>query len=66
MERPLTIKNMDLQLSRLIAKFAKQPLEKVPSFESIVNEIVLDLMELARESIEFLYGSYSFKASVER
>ncbi len=67
MDRPLTIKNMELQLSRMIAKFAQQSAaDKTPSFEDIIQESVLDLMELAREALDFLVGSFTFKVSVER
>lgn len=64
MSRPLTIKNMDLQLSRMIAKFSRHgAIERARSAESIIQESTMDLMELARESLELLTN---FKVSIER
>ncbi|CAK7215380.1 hypothetical protein SBRCBS47491_002466 [Sporothrix bragantina] len=60
--RPLTIKNMELQLSRMIAKFAQsshdEPAKPVtPSPDTVIEECVLDLLELTREALEFLVGA---------
>ncbi|CAK7203590.1 Transcriptional activator of fatty acid utilization [Sporothrix eucalyptigena] len=71
--RPLTIKNMELQLSRMIAKFAQQSSRdetgESTSPETVIQECVLDLLELTREALEFLVGgspsSTGFRASVE-
>lgn len=64
MSRPLTIKNMDLQLSRMIAKFSRHgAIERVRSAESIIQESMLDLMELARETLDILIN---FRVSIER
>ncbi len=58
---------MELQLSRMIAKFAKQSSADAPaSDEDIIQECVLDLMELAREALDVLTGSFTFRVSVER
>ncbi|KAB5528787.1 hypothetical protein GE09DRAFT_396062 [Coniochaeta sp. 2T2.1] len=65
MERPLTIKSLDLQLSRMVSMFAKQSTGKPPTFRETIHECVLDLMEIAREAVDFIYGSYTFRATVE-
>lgn len=58
---------MELQLSRMIAKFAQQSsAERLPSLEDIIQESIMDLMELARDALDFLVGSFNFKVSVER
>ncbi|KAL2752432.1 hypothetical protein ACRALDRAFT_2029672 [Sodiomyces alcalophilus JCM 7366] len=60
LQRPLTIKPHVLEMSRLAAAFARSggvATSSDPSFESQVNESLLDLMEMAREVTDTLYGS---------
>lgn len=58
---------MDLQLSRMIERFSQQlpSHERSTLFENVVQECVLDLLELTREALEFLVGSFSFCVSVD-
>jgi hypothetical protein len=63
LRRPLAIKNRTLQDARLAARFARKanfiepPGLPSSNFEHQVNESLLDLMELAREVTDSLYGS---------
>ncbi|CAK7210690.1 hypothetical protein SEUCBS140593_000916 [Sporothrix eucalyptigena] len=74
LRRPLAIKNRTLQLSRLAWRFAggttsqttdehlgdgEVGLRPPPSFEDEVNDDLMDLMELAREITDELYGAGS-------
>ncbi|KFH41156.1 hypothetical protein ACRE_081420 [Hapsidospora chrysogenum ATCC 11550] len=65
--RPLTIKNMELQLSRMIAKFSRQSASKVvDSSKELIHESLLDLMELARDAVDMLVASIGLKISLDR
>jgi hypothetical protein len=62
LRRPLAIKSHTIQTVRLAARFAQNGhidphVPSLSSFEHQVNESLLDLMELAREVTESLYGS---------
>jgi hypothetical protein len=62
LRRPLAIKSHTLQVARLAARLARNgsinPHESsIPSVEHQVDEALLDLMELAREVTDSLYGS---------